>query len=143
MADSDYFNYIELPLHKMDNKKTVMIQGVRFRFTTGAIAEWQLMQPEEDKDVLTYCKHAISGDFIQMGNVYLASYKAGAHNGHVQPIELKSAAQLWDWLDDVTLEEKQPLIEALHDSISDQLAIKEKVYQMLKNQTPEKKSLNE
>ena len=101
--------------------KTVIVRGVAFRFTMGAIHIW--MELTGNDNIFDYCKAVIGADAKSplgitksMGEVLLASYKAGEFTQD-QPVKLNSVAQLWDWMDDVPTEEKEPLFELMFKSI--------------------------
>lgn len=111
----------------MESQKTVIIQGVRFRFTMGAIAKWCQLTGKESVtdyilDALTVAgKGTKTSEMLErLGAVLLASYQAGGF-GYEQPIKIDSSPMLWDWLDDILAEEKTPLFDALFNSVKQRL----------------------
>lgn len=111
----------------MESKKTVIIQGVRFRFTMGAIDLWCQMTGKESVtdyilDALTVAgKGTKTNEMLQrLGAVLFSSYQAGGF-GYEQPIKIDSSAMLWDWLDDINPKENTPLFDALFNSVKQRL----------------------
>lgn len=107
------------------DKKTVIVQGVAFRFTMGAIQLWCERTGNDDlldyfKAVMTLAQDNHATMLKEVGEVLLASYAAGAFV-HEQPMQFKSVAHLWDWLDEIDAEEKMPLFEGLLTSIKRRL----------------------
>lgn len=107
------------------DKKTVIVQGVAFRFTMGAIQLWHERTGNDNlmdyiKAVMTLAQGNQAAMLKEVGEVLLASYAAGAFV-HEQPMQFKSVAHLWDWLDEIEAEEKMPLFEGLLTSIKRRL----------------------
>lgn len=122
----------------MDRKKEIIVNGVRFHFNMGAIAEWVAINGETENEVLAYCQDAISGKLVKLGNVLLASYRRGA-KGFEQAVKLETYSDVWDFLDSVEDEVKAPLIQGLLDSVSDRLAVITKTAEIMQKESKQQK----
>jgi hypothetical protein len=96
---------------------SIIIKGVKFKFTMATIEMYLTEHYPDGGDVFQFMQDSMPTNLEKYGNVLLAGYKVGAFQ-HAQSVEITKRWQLWDFLEELTDEEKVSIFNCLNNCIS-------------------------